>query len=239
MGNYSCYLCQKETNISKGLFGVTENKIEWCDNCENEITKYVNGLKTISTNSFPSNTSGTIFNSKKSDFNLLIRCGFEIKKRLSEGEELIDFVRIDNGNFSFTGGMMVITNKKFFLFTIKTSGIGTKSMGCESQFTTDIKNVINIKSERTTSGDKISIDSKGEPDIGKIYCDKINELENFKSKIFKIQGESQTSTEVQSTVDQSNASNLDKIKKLKELLDMGVLNQQEFDDKKNELLKDI
>jgi hypothetical protein len=37
----------------------------------------------------------------------------------------------------------------------------------------------------------------------------------------------------------STESNLDKIKKLKELLDMGVISQEEFDAKKNKLLEDI
>lgn len=37
----------------------------------------------------------------------------------------------------------------------------------------------------------------------------------------------------------STESNLDKIKKLKELLDMGVISQEEFDTKKNTLLEDI
>ncbi|MFN9115326.1 MAG: SHOCT domain-containing protein [Bacteroidota bacterium] len=38
---------------------------------------------------------------------------------------------------------------------------------------------------------------------------------------------------------QINESVSDKIKKLKELLDMGALSQQEFDDKKRELLKQL
>ena len=51
---------------------------------------------------------------------------------------------------------------------------------------------------------------------------------------------SKLNTETNSVTNSNQSSdNLDKIKKLKELLDMGVLNQQEFDDKKNELLKDI
>lgn len=37
----------------------------------------------------------------------------------------------------------------------------------------------------------------------------------------------------------SSESSLDKIKKLKELLDMGVISQSEFDEKKSKLLKDI
>ena len=236
MGNYSCYLCEKETNIKKGLFGVTENKIEWCDSCEKDITDYTNSLRNISKNTLPSNKSGTIFNSKQSDLNLLLRCGFEIKKRLSDGEEVLDFVRIDNGSLSMTGGMMILTNKKFFLFTITTSGIGTKIMGCNTSFTTDIKNIINIHSERTMSGDKIKIDCKGDPEIGKIYCDKINELENFKTKLFKIQGQEVIQ---QPTIIQSNESNLDKIKKLKELFDLGVISQDEFESKKNKLLEGI
>lgn len=43
----------------------------------------------------------------------------------------------------------------------------------------------------------------------------------------------------QSMSPQSNESIADKLKKLKELLDMGALSQQEFDDKKKELLKQI
>jgi hypothetical protein len=37
----------------------------------------------------------------------------------------------------------------------------------------------------------------------------------------------------------ASESALDKIKKLKELLDMGVLSQDEFDEKKSKLLKDL
>ena len=43
----------------------------------------------------------------------------------------------------------------------------------------------------------------------------------------------------QSMTPQNNESIADKLKKLKELLDMGALSQQEFDDKKKELLKQI
>ena len=43
----------------------------------------------------------------------------------------------------------------------------------------------------------------------------------------------------QSMNSQSNESVSDKLKKLKELLDMGALSQQEFDDKKKELLKQM
>jgi hypothetical protein len=235
MGNYTCYLCEGETKVKKGIFGITESKIEWCESCENEISNFVDSLNKISKNTFPFNQSGTVFNNKQSDRNLLIRCGFEIKKRLSSGEEILDFIRINNGSLSSTGGMMVLTNKKFIFFTIKTSGVGgTKSIGCNSQFTTDIKNIINISSERTLSGDKIKIDCKGDPDLNKIYTDKINELESFKSKLFKIQGDTQTPTVIT-----SGESNLDKIKKLKELLDLGVISQSEFDEKKNKLLEGI
>jgi hypothetical protein len=43
----------------------------------------------------------------------------------------------------------------------------------------------------------------------------------------------------QSMNPQNNESVADKLKKLKELLDMGALSQQEFDDKKKELLKQL
>jgi hypothetical protein len=43
----------------------------------------------------------------------------------------------------------------------------------------------------------------------------------------------------QSINPQNNESVSDKLKKLKELLDMGALSQQEFDDKKKELLKQL
>jgi len=43
----------------------------------------------------------------------------------------------------------------------------------------------------------------------------------------------------QSMTPQSNESVSDKLKKLKELLDMGALTQQEFDEKKKELLKQL
>jgi hypothetical protein len=43
----------------------------------------------------------------------------------------------------------------------------------------------------------------------------------------------------QSINPQNNESVTDKLKKIKELLDLGALTQQEFDDKKKELLKQI
>jgi membrane protease subunit (stomatin/prohibitin family) len=43
----------------------------------------------------------------------------------------------------------------------------------------------------------------------------------------------------QSMHPQNNENVSDKLKKLKELIDMGVLSQQEFDDKKKELLKQL
>lgn len=236
MGNYNCCLCGVDTGVNLGISGTLESKIEWCSKCDDEVVNYIDTLKNISKNKLPLNQSGNLFNQKKSDLKLLKRCIVEIKNRLSNNEEVLDFVSINNGTISLTGGMMVLTNKRLFFFTVTTSGfLDTKGLGCKSEFTSNFNNIVNFELKNSLQGLKIKLSVKGDREIDDVYCQNRNEVEQFKTKFQSKLGEDPQPT----TVVQSNESNLDKIKKLKELLDMGVLNQQEFDEKKNELLKDI
>lgn len=235
MGNYSCCVCGEDTGIKLGISGKLESKIEWCPKCEVDIIQFIDQLKGISSNKLPFNQSGTIFNSKKSDLELLKRCVVEIKKRLSENETILDFVSVNNGTISLTGGMMVMTNKKLFFFTVTTSGfLGTKGLGCKSEFTSNYSNIVNFELKNSLQGLKIKLSVKGDRDIDDIYCQNRNEVELFKSKFQSKLGEEPQSDTIVHTSD-----NLDKIKKLKELFDMGVINEQEFEEKKTKLLEGI
>jgi hypothetical protein len=236
MGNYSCYLCKKDTGISMGVFGSTESKIEWCQICESEIDGLLKDLSNVSQNSFPSNKSANLFNRKKADLELQKRCGVEVMMRLDADEKVIDFIRIDNGSLSSNSGLMVLTNKKLFLFTVNTSGlVGTKAMGCKSEYLTEIKNIVNIESERTITGELIKISDKGNSILKNIYTDKIGDLQSLKSKFYKLQGE----TQVQSIPSQNTDSSIDKLRKLKELLDLGIISESEFSEKKQKLMNEI
>ena len=234
MANYSCYVCNGETGIKKGLWGMVEAKVQWCSECENKVNDVCTSLPNISKNKAPKNQSATILNLASGNEKLLKRCGVEIVKRLTPGESIIDFVSINNGTISLTGGMMVLTDKKFFLFTVTTSGaVGTRAMGCKTEYTTSLDNIVNIESNRGLQGQLITISDQGNRKIDKIYCQNVTEFEQFKSKVLNQELKSVN------TVIQTNETNLDKIKKLKELLDMDVITANEFEEKKQKLLKDI
>ncbi len=108
-------------------------------------------------------------------------------------------------------------------------------MGCKSEYLTEIKNIVNIESERTITGELIKISDKGNSILKNIYTDKIGDLQSLKSKFYKLQGE----TQVQSVPSQNTDSSIDKLRKLKELLDLGIISESEFSEKKQKLMNEI
>jgi hypothetical protein len=184
---------------------------------------------------------GNLTSPKKYNNNIKWRCGVELSKRLNEQENPIEVCYINNGPSSQNKGMMLFTQSSFILFTFTTMGAsGVKGIGCQSEYSTPLENIITISSERGFKGNEIKISDKGGGYKGeKIFCQTIQECENFNSKLLTYNNSKASSSENMNSSNNSQNDNLDKLKKIKELFDMGVINEEEFNQKKSELLDNI
>jgi len=241
MAMKKCYICNNDTNVKKGLFGgLVEVKFEICDSCNQKVNTIVDTLPDMDSMNKISGLSN-LTSPKKYNANIKWRCGVELAKRLIGHEKKIDSCYINNGPSSQNKGMMLFTDSKFALFTFTTMGVsGVKGIGCQAEYSTPLENIITISTERGLKGNKIVISDKGGGYKGeKIYCQTIQECENFISKLLTHkEGKSNPNLQVNSSKN-SESDNLDKLKKLKELLDMGVITDEEFNQKKTDLLNNL
>jgi len=241
MANFNCYICESDTGIKKGILGSAAATIEVCDNCNSSLDSIIDKIKSIPNRKLPFNKSGNIFNNKKKDEEALWRCAVELKRRLSDNEEIIDFLSIDNGTFAITAGMLVLTNKKFIGFTFTTSGAtGVKPRQLSIDINASLDDIVNLKIENSLAGDKIVLQSKSgelekEKAFQKIYSPDRNGSPHFQASLVKQKSEAgkEVAPETKSN------DGLENLKKLKDLLDAGIISQEDFDKKKEEILKNL
>lgn len=134
-------------------------------------------------------------------------------------------------NNSNTG--FVITNERFLLF-VKGGNWGNNTKNHNSY---DFSEISDISLGKGLSQGKFSINGDH---IGNFYLDESAKF--VRSLLEQFARECQSfskSNGSENTSSGSGESGLDKLKKLKELLEMDVITQEEFDAKKDEIMKDI
>ena len=242
MGNFNCYICEGETDVKKGIMGSAAATMEVCNSCNSDLTVIQEQIKNIPNRKLPFNKSGNIFNNKKKDEEALWRCSVELKRSLSKDEEIKDFLSIDNGTFAATSGMIVLTSKKLIGFSFTTSGVaGVKIRNLVTDFNLDLKDVVNIKFENSFQGEKILLESTSrsvetEEAFKKLFTSDRNGSNHFKSSLVKQKGLIAESKNSSMESPSKSSDSLENLKKLKDLLDAGIITQEDFEKKKNEIL---
>jgi hypothetical protein len=233
MAQKNCYICSNETNVSSGFLNT--NKIAICDNCESDIASLQSSLKNYSEKMEKKVIGLRLFTNE-----IINRCLIEAKRRIQSDEIIIDFIfGLSAGTMSSLSGvfgMSILTNKRLIQFIPK----GGALMGCIYEYSVPLEEIIEVVIEIAANGHNLSVRDKGSSaktntNIKIMNCDEVyiqSFLMNFSSLKKEI-------TQQNNTPSQSPSDNIEKIKKLKELLDLGIINNEEFESKKKDLLSTL
>lgn len=236
MAQKNCYICNNPTNTTASFLNT--NAIAICQNCEEEIQSFDNSFKDFSIRTEKTALGIRVF--KKETIN---RCLIEAKRRLQKDELVIDYL------FGLTEGLMaamagiygmsIITDKRLIQFIPK----GGKIMGCIYEYNVPLDDIIELVIEGGGGGHKLSVRDKGSSlkDSRNLALVNMEEsyIQSFIMNFNQQKANRQQNITSSQLINNSPSDNIDKIKKLKELLDLGVLTNEEFETKKKELLSNI
>jgi len=233
MAQKLCYVCSKETNVSSSF--LNSNKIAICDKCESDIESLKSSLKNYSEKMEKKALGIKIFSNE-----IINRCLIEAKRRIQSDEIIIDYIfGLSAGTMTALSGiygMSVLTNKRLIQFIPK----GGSLMGCIYEYNVPLEEIIEVVIEIAAAGHNLSIRDKGSSaktntNIKILNCDEVY----IQSFLMNFSNQKKEVTQQNNAPSQSPTDNIEKIKKLKELLDLGVINNDEFESKKKELLNNI
>jgi len=128
----------------------------------------------------------------------------------------------------------VLTNNKFFIFTV-----GKKFLDVGTNYF--VKNLGEINDITIKKGFSQSLVLVNGDELGNFYkgdADSIDFIRKLLAEVVRSASGLLKSSNVETKV-VSEETGLDKLKKLKELLDLGVLTQEEFDKQKDEIMKTL
>lgn len=242
MANKTCYICSQETSKSKNLFN--DAILEICSSCENKLDSVSQKMENFELRSTKRDLGIT---RRHSDTNIH-RNLIEISRRLEGNEKIIDYLlglTFSGINplqqLGFYSGLVILTDKRLFLFIPRPKGIAGQVIGCSFEYSSSIDNVIEIIIKRNLTSHNFTVRDKGglfRPTKDLKIIEDDSEIQRFISSFDK----QKTHNNVTPNLNVQNviqSDNLDKIKKLKELLDMGVITQDEFNSKKQNLLDSL
>jgi hypothetical protein len=242
MANKTCYICNQETSKSKNLFN--DAILEICSSCLNKLDSVSQKMEKFTLRSTKRDLGIT---RRHTDTNIH-RNLIEISRRLDENERIIDYLlglTLSGVNpiqeLGFYSGMVILTDKRLFLFIPSPKGIAGHVIGCSFEYSSSLDNVIEIIIKRNLTSHNFTLRDKGglfKPTTNLKIIEDDSEIQRFitsfdKQKNYNI---GSPNPNVQNII---QSDNLDKIKKLKELWDMGAITQDEFNSKKQNLLDNL
>lgn len=240
MSYHQCYICNKDTDEKKGFLS-TGTYIKICALCESKVHDMVKKFP-----NYKKRFSGKIVGLERYPEHYINRNMMEAIRNVGSDEVIVDYLLgifnslKDNFIPGFYQGMIILTNKRLLYFIPKPKiGLGVKIgvMGNRFEYVGSIDDIVEVIIETLKlDGSHLMIRDKGGVlgSFNKIitYEDTIN-VETFVKSFQKIK--STNSSNKNSEVVTSNDS-LSQLKKLKSLLDDGVLTEEEFLQKKTEIL---
>jgi hypothetical protein len=242
MANKTCYICSQETSKSKNLFN--DAILEICSSCENKLVSVGQKMQSFEHRSSKRDLGIT---RRHSDANIH-RNLIEILRRLDDNENIIDYLlglTFSGINplqqLGFYSGMVILTDKRLFLFIPKPKGIAGQVIGCSFEYSSSLDNIIEIIIKRHLTSHNFTIRDKGglfKPTKDLKIIEDDSEIQRFITSFDK----QKTHNNISPNLNVQNiiqSDNLDKIKKLKELFDMGVITEDEFNSKKQNLLDNL
>jgi hypothetical protein len=242
MANKACYICGQETTKSKNLFN--DAILEFCSTCEGRLNTVGQKLENFDKRSTLRDLGIT---RRHSDANIH-RNLIEILRRLDSNERIVDYLlglTFSGINplqqLGFYSGMVILTDKRLFLFIPKPKGMAGQVIGCSFEYSSPLDNIVEIIIQRHLTSHNFTIRDKGglfKPTKDLKVIEDDSEIQRFITSFDK----QKSSISIAPNVNVQNiiqTDNLDKLKKLKELLDMGVLTEDEFNSKKQSLLDNL
>ena len=242
MAKKNCYICNTETEKSKNLFN--DAILEICSNCENIISNFRSNFTDFEIRSVEKKMGIRQHSDKNIKRNLI-----EAKRRISNDEKVVDYLfGLTKSGFNTGGGlgiytgMVLLTNKRLILFIPKPFGMVGDVMGCSYDYSSQLEDIIEVIIERNLMSTSITIRDKGgmfkaSKDLKIIDSD--SQTQRFVNSFNLQKNESSKSNNNQPTQIINQSDNLDKIKKLKEMLDLGILTSEEYESKKKQLLDSL
>jgi hypothetical protein len=240
MSTFACYICREDTGKNKNVFN--QLNIEICSKCEEDLINVPKRLP-----NFEEKSSIIIGSNLRCSVSDKIRRNLiEFARRIENDETIIDYV-VDISSKPLTSnesGMIILTDKRIVAFAFSTASktaIRYRDIKLY-EYNCLLKDIINIESKTETFGTKLIISDKGNT-YGNSSITNMNRyiMNDFALSVNKqkslLSNSENTISNTTQIINQSD--NLDKLKKLKELFDLGVINQEEFDNKKKQLLDNL
>ena len=236
MAKKLCYICSSETDTNKNLFN--DAVLEICSNCDRNLTEFTSSFLDFENRSCKKNLGIRQHSEKNIRRNLI-----EAKRRISNDEKIVDYLLgLSFGGLAIYTGMILLTNKRLILFIPKPAGMVGDVIGCSYEYSSQLEDIIELLNERNLMSHSITIRDKGgmfkaSKDLKILESD--SQFQLFVNSFNLQKNESSKSNNIQTTQIIQQSDNLDKIKKLKEMLDLGILTTEEYEMKKKQLLEDL
>lgn len=157
---------------------------------------------------------------------VLEKCVVEMLRKTRGEEEILDFLfNLNNGSLSGTSGMAYFTNTRLRFFTFVSDGIGTaKLTGLKTEYSAALSDILNVEIKKDLLGNQLIITDKGNGFKEKVYT---LDIPNTKCFIKKLK----TAAENIQFPEKQLSANMEKFRKLKELMNSGVYNKKKLEGK--------
>lgn len=241
MSFHKCYICSNDTAEKKGFLS-TGAFLHLCSNCNQIVNEQINKFPEHETRFNAKILGMRKFPEKKIHRNMI-----EVARTLTEGEVIVDYILGIYNSVKdtiiipgFYEGIIILTNKRvlYFVPKPKAGAFGNKPViGNSFEYTGSIDDIVEIKIETLKlDGSHLLIRDKGGifGSYNKVISnDDPNSIEKFVKNFQKVKSNANVTQPAQ------GADNLEQLAKLKSLLDAGVLTEDEFAKKKEEILSRI
>lgn len=219
-----CYICGQDTNIKKNLFRKSRT---WdiCSSCNLLVENRIHIFSSLNLSKLPKNRI-LFLNKNYVEKQVLEKCVVEMLRKTRGEEEILDFLfNLNNGSLSGTSGMAYFTNTRLRFFTFVSDGIGTaKLTGLKTEYSAALSDILNVEIKKDLLGNQLIITDKGNGFKEKVYT---LDIPNTKCFIKKLK----TAAENIQFPEKQLSANMEKFRKLKELMNSGVYNKKKLEGK--------
>ena len=243
MSFHQCYICHQDTNEKRGFLS-TGTYIKVCDSCDRKVQETINLFPDHETR-FTKKTLGIRYYSES----YIYRNMLEVVRNIQPDEKVVDYVLgifnsvKDTFSTGYYKGLLVLTNKRVMYFIPKPKiGLGVKIgvMGNTYEYVGTLNDVVEIAIETLKmDGSHILLRDKGGL-LGSnnevITNDDVINIERFVKNFQQLKAQSNSG---QAAISSPTVDSMDQLKKLKSLLDDGILTTDEYEKKKTEILSRI
>jgi hypothetical protein len=232
MKERSCYICLEKIQVETKWYD-TDEVLYLCENCQTETEEFKNQLTDFNERTSTKTWNIRDFNEKRVWRNIV-----EVKRKLVKDEIVLDYLIniIFSSVSAETWGMIVLTNKRLLIFI---PGPRNNTYMSE-EISLNIEEIIDLTLTKELVSHSLDIKVQGGFKSSKLKIrDKDDNVLKFKKSFSEIKAKLSSQIVNNNEIKNNNDDTIEKIKKLKELVDLNILTQEEFELKKKQLLENL